>query len=101
VQHEVTARSGGYLRRLDARAIGVAVWRLGAGRSRKEDPVSPTAGALCVRKPGDRVAGGEPVLVLHVDDPARLDGALAALAGAIDVGPEPPEPRPLIVDRIA
>ena len=101
VQHEVTAPTGGYLRRLDARAVGVAVWRLGAGRSRKEDPVSPTAGALCVRKPGDRVAAGEPVLVLHADDPARLDGALAALEGAIDVGPEPPEPRPLIVDRIA
>jgi thymidine phosphorylase len=101
VQHEVTAPAGGYVRRLDARAVGVAVWRLGAGRSRKEDPVSPSAGALCVRKPGDRVAVGEPVLVLHADDPARLDGALAALAGAIDVGPEPPEPRPLIVDRIA
>jgi thymidine phosphorylase len=101
VQHEVTAPTGGYLRRLDARAVGVAVWRLGAGRSRKEDPVSPTAGALCVRKPGDRVAAGEPVLVLHADDPARLDGALAALGGAIEVGPEPPEPRPLIVDRIA
>src|SRR5215207_8412606 len=101
VQHEVTAPTGGYLRRLDARAVGVAVWRLGAGRSRKEDPVSPTAGALCVRKPGDRVAAGEPVLVLHADDPARLDGALAAMEGAIDVGPEPPEPRPLIVDRIA
>ena len=101
VQHEVTAPTGGYLRRLDARAVGVAVWRLGAGRSRKEDPVSPTAGALCVRKPGDRVAAGEPVLVLHADDPARLDGAVAALGGAIEVGPEPPEPRPLIVDRIA
>jgi thymidine phosphorylase len=100
VQHEVTAPTGGYLRRLDARAVGVAVWRLGAGRSRKEDPVSPTAGALCVRKPGDRVAAGEPVLVLHADDPVRLDGALAALGGAIEVGPEPPEPRPLIVDRI-
>ncbi len=101
VQHEVSAPSGGYLRRLDARAVGVAVWRLGAGRSRKEDPVSPTAGALCLRKPGDTVATGEPVLVLHADDPARLDGALAALDGAIEVGPEPPEPRPLIVDRIA
>ena len=41
------------------------------------------------------------MLVLHVDDPDRLDGALAALDGAIEVGPEPPEPRPLVVDRIA
>ena len=83
----------------DGRAL--AVWRLGAGRSRKEDPVSPTAGAVCLRKPGDEVEAGEPVLVLHADDPARLDGALAALTGAIEVAPEPPEPRRLVVDRIA
>ena len=101
VQHEVPAPAGGYLRRLDARAVGVAVWRLGAGRSRKEHPVSPTAGAVCLHKPGDEVEAGEPVLVLHCDDPARLDGALAALDGALEVGPEPPEPRPLVVDRIA
>ena len=99
--HQVPAPAGGYLRRLDARAVGEAVWRLGAGRSRKEDPVSPTAGAICLHKPGDAVEAGEPVLVLHVDDTARLDGALAALEGAIEVGPEPPDPRPLIVDRIA
>jgi thymidine phosphorylase len=101
VQHEVPAPAGGYLRRLDARAVGVAVWRLGAGRSRKEDPVSPTAGAVCLHKPGDEVEAGEPVLVLHCDDPARLEGALAALEGALDMGPEPPEPRPLVVERIA
>jgi thymidine phosphorylase len=101
VTHQVPAPAAGYLRRLDARAVGEAVWRLGAGRSRKEDPVSPTAGAVCLRKPGDHVEAGEPVLVLHVDDAARLDGALAALDGGIEVGAEPPDPRPLIVDRIA
>jgi thymidine phosphorylase len=101
VQHDVPAPARGYLCRLDARAVGVAVWRLGAGRSRKEDPVSPTAGAVCLHKPGDKVEAGEPVLALHADDRDRLDGALAALDGAIEVGPEPPEPRPLIVDRIA
>jgi thymidine phosphorylase len=102
-RQEVPSPAAGYLRRLDARAVGVAVWRLGAGRSRKEDPVSPTAGAVCLHKPGDRVEAGEPLLVLHADDPGRLDGAMAALQapGAIEVGPEPPEPRPLIVERIA
>ena len=101
MHHEFRAPASGYLRRLDARAVGVAVWRLGAGRSRKEDAVSPTAGAVCVRKPGESVEAGEPVLVLHYDDPTRLEGALAALDGAVEVGPEPPEPRPLIIDRIA
>ncbi len=101
VQHRVPAPATGYLRRLDARAVGVAVWRLGAGRSRKEDPVSPTAGAVCLHKPGDEVEAGQPVLVLHCDDPVRLEGAVAALDGALEIGPEPPAPRPLVIDRIA
>jgi thymidine phosphorylase len=101
VRHPVPAPASGYLQRVDARAVGVAVWRLGAGRSRKEDPVSPTAGAIVERKPGDRVEAGEPVLVLHADGPERLGAALEALEGAIEVGPEPPEPRPLVVERIA
>ncbi|MGH9262242.1 MAG: thymidine phosphorylase, partial [Acidimicrobiales bacterium] len=92
--------ASGYLQRLDARGVGVAVWRLGAGRSRKEEAVSLSAGAVCLRKPGDPVEAGEPVLVLHVDDDTRLPAALAALEGAVAVGPEPPAPRPLIVDRI-
>src|SRR5690606_7436743 len=78
IQHEVRAPADGFIRRLDARAVGVAVWRLGAGRARKEDPVSPTAGATCLRKPGDPVEAGEPVLVLHADGEDRLPGALAA-----------------------
>jgi thymidine phosphorylase len=100
-RHVVTAPAAGYLRRLDARAVGVAAWRLGAGRSRKEDAVSSSAGAVCLHKPGEWVEEGEPLLELHHDDPARLDPAVAALADAVEIGPEPPDPRPLIVDRIA
>ena len=100
-RHPVRAPAPGYLRRLDARSVGVAVWRLGAGRSRKEDAVSPSAGAVCLRKPGERVEAGEPVLELHLDDPDRLGPALDALEGAVEVGAEPPEPRPLVIERIA
>ena len=78
------------LRRLDARAVGVAAWRLGAGRARKEDPVSATAGVRCLAKPGERVARGQPVLELLADDEARFERALEVLAGAIEIGPEPP-----------
>lgn len=99
-RHAVSATRSGFLSRLDARRLGVAAWRLGAGRSRKEDPVDPAAGIVCIRKPGDEVAEGEPVLELHVDDRARLEGALAALDGAIEVGDRPPEPRPLVIERI-
>jgi thymidine phosphorylase len=100
VVETVPAPAGGYLRRLDALAVGVAAWRLGAGRSRKEDPVSPVAGVVCLAKPGDPVEAGAPVLELHTDDPARIDRARQALAGAIEVGPEPPERRPLVIEVI-
>ena len=69
--------------------------------SRKEDAVSPSAGAICLRKPGDPVEAGEPVLLLHADDEARLPAALAALENAIEIGPEPAEPRPLVHERIS
>jgi len=99
--HVVESPTDGYLQRMDCKAVGVAVWRLGAGRARKEDAVSFGAGALVEAKVGSRVSAGDPLLVLHADDPDRFAGALAALDGAIDVGDEHVEPRPLIADRIA
>ncbi|MFP5321787.1 MAG: thymidine phosphorylase [Acidimicrobiia bacterium] len=99
--HVVEAPADGFVQRVDCKAVGVAVWRLGAGRARKEDDISPGAGALVEAKVGDRVEAGQPLLVLHADDPDRFAGALAALDGAIDVGAERVEPRPLISDRIA
>jgi thymidine phosphorylase len=94
------APSSGYLRKLDARAVGNAAWRLGAGRARKEDPVSPSAGVLLRAKPGDRVKAGQPLLDLLADDIARIPDALAALEGAIEIGDAPPDYRPLIHERI-
>jgi len=99
--HVVAAPRDGWLQRIDCKAVGVAVWRLGAGRARKEDAISPGAGAMVEAKVGRQVAAGEPLLVLHADDPDRVAGALAALEGALDVGDERVEPRPLVADRIA
>ncbi len=92
--------TGGWVTRLDARAVGVAAWRLGAGRARKEDAVSHTAGVRCLAKPGDYVAAGQPVLELHADDPARFAPALEAVEGAVTIGSEPPPRAPLIVDQV-
>jgi thymidine phosphorylase len=94
----VRAPAAGYVTRLDALAVGVAAWRLGAGRSRKEDPVSASAGIVCLAKEGDAVDEGQPVLELHVDDAGRVASAREALVGAFDVGPEPPAARPLVID---
>ena len=88
------------IRRLDAMAVGRAAWRLGAGRAHKEDTVSATAGVLCEAKVGDRVRAGDPVLELHTDEPERFADARAALELAVEIGPEPAPPRPLIVDTI-
>ena len=96
----VAAPETGWLRRLDARAVGVAAWRLGAGRARKEDPVSAAAGVFCLAKPGERVEAGQPVLELRADTESVLAGARAALSGAIEVGSESPPPAPLVIERI-
>ncbi len=96
----VTATQAGWLRRLDARAVGVAAWRLGAGRARKEDPVTPAAGVRCLAKPGERVEAGQPVLELLADDVSRFPRARQALTGAIEIGPEPAGV-PLVIERIS
>ena len=97
----VTAGADGWLRDLDALAVGTAAWRLGAGRARKEDPVSAGAGIICLAKPGDRVTAGQPLLELRADDPGRFERARQALAGGIEIGPRPPEPGPVVIERVA
>jgi thymidine phosphorylase len=84
----VPAPATGRLQRLDARAIGVAAWRLGAGRATKKDAVSATAGVVCLAKPGDAVEAGAPLLELHCDEPARFGRARDALEDAIAIGPD-------------
>lgn len=98
--HVVTAPRDGVLTRLDALGVGVAAWRLGAGRARKEDPVQAAAGILCHAKPGDTVSAGEPLLELHTDTPDAVDGALASLDGAYEVADEMRERSPLVLEVI-
>lgn len=100
--HVVTAPADGVLTRLDALSVGVAAWRLGAGRERKEDPVQAGAGVVWHARPGDEVRAGAPLFTLLTDTPDRFDRALAALEGGYDVAPPDTafEPRPLVIDRI-
>jgi thymidine phosphorylase len=98
-RHVVTAPATGTLTELDAYALGVAAWRLGAGRARKEDPVSPAAGVVWTAGVGDRVTAGQPLLELQTDDAARIPRALEALEGAVGVDTAD-DPLPLVLDRI-
>lgn len=102
-QHVVTAASSGVLTRLDAYDIGIAAWRLGAGRARKEDPVQAGAGVELHAKPGDRVTAGQPLLTLHTDTPEKFDYALKSLDASWDIAPEGTSftPNPIVLDRIA
>ncbi len=107
-RHVVAAPASGTLTRLDALAVGVSAWRLGAGRTRKEDPVQAGAGIEMHAKPGDTVVAGQPLFTLHTDTPERFEAALDDLKGAYTIssggsdGPgEDFAPRSLILERVS
>ena len=101
--HVVAAPTTGVLTRLDAMAVGLAAWRLGAGRARKEDPVQAGAGVVWHARPGDAVSAGQPLFTLLTDEPDRFERALASLEGGYDVAPAGTAytPDPLVIDRIS
>lgn len=103
-EHAITASKDGTVTSMNALAVGIAAWRLGAGRARKEDQVSAGAGILLHKKPGDHVKQGEPLLTMFTDQDARFELAEQALAQApITIG-APTEimtQLPLIIERIS
>ena len=102
--HVVTAESDGTLAALDAFGVGVAAWRLGAGRSRPGEDVQAGAGIELHAKPGDEVRAGAPLMTLHTDTPERFERALEALDGVVRIGSVGDEASPtsadVVIDRI-
>lgn len=98
--HVVTAPASGTLTRLDAHSVGVAAWRLGAGRSRPGEEVQAAAGVIMHAKPGDTVTEGQPLLTLQTDTPERFERATAALVGAYEIGASGERPISVVIDRI-
>lgn len=96
----IRASRSGYISAIEARSIGVAAWRLGAGRSQSDAPVSATAGVRSFVKLGDYVEVGAPVLELHADSTAQLEGAAPVAESALLITDESPEPMPLVIARI-
>ena len=100
----ITAPTGGTLTRLDALGVGVAAWRLGAGRSRPGDDVQAGAGVVMHAKPGDAVKAGAPLMTLLTDDPERFDWASEALEESFDIDDRDPSDLPaaasIVLDRI-
>ncbi|MCC3291952.1 thymidine phosphorylase [Arthrobacter sp. zg-Y1110] len=98
----IYAPADGVLVELDALSVGVAAWRLGAGRARKEDAVQAGAGVVMHAKPGATVRAGEPLMTLLTDTPEKFDRAREALTDAVVIAPEGSRPaRKLIIDRIS
>jgi thymidine phosphorylase len=96
----VTAPRSGTMGDIDAMAVGLAVWRLGAGRSLPGERVQAGAGVRIHRRPGEPVTAGEPLFTLYTDTPHRIEPARAELDRAWTVGHTAPTPRPLIIDRM-
>lgn len=96
----VVAPRGGTMGDIDAMAVGLAVWRLGAGRSAPGAQVQFGAGLRMHRRPGDPVAAGDTLFTLYTDTPERFGPALVELDDGWSVGDDAPEIHPLIIDRI-
>jgi len=106
---EVRAPRDGVVTRMDALGVGVAAWRLGAGRARKEDPVQAAAGVYLHKTLGEPVKAGDVIATLHTQTPQRMSRAHEALAsacdgaGAIEVSTptsDAPVRSPIVLDRI-
>ncbi len=96
----VTSNRNGTMGDIDAMAVGLAVWRLGAGRSRPGEQVQAGAGIEIHRRSGSPVAAGDTLFTLHTDTPERFPSALAELGAGFNVADSAPAERPLIIDRI-
>ncbi|NYF56826.1 thymidine phosphorylase [Micromonospora purpureochromogenes] len=96
----VRAQADGFVESVDAYAIGVAAWRLGAGRARKEDPVSVAAGVVLHKRPGDPVRAGDPLYELRADQATRIPAARAEAELAVRLAPTAPTPSSLVIERI-
>jgi thymidine phosphorylase len=97
----VLAPSDGIIQSMDALSVGVAAWRLGAGRARKEDPVSAGAGVLCLAREGDFVEAGQPLFELFADDDEHLARGRDTIASAVILGEEPVPHEPLLLETIS
>jgi thymidine phosphorylase len=99
---EIKANTSGKLLTLDAMKVGVAAWRLGAGRQKQGEMLQLGSGIEIHAKPGDLVAKDQTILTLHTDEPDRFNRAIEALTGGYQIGGKDDEVKrlPLVIERI-
>lgn len=98
--HDVIAEEDGVLSKLDALAVGVASWRLGAGRAFQAEPVQAAAGIELYAKPGDEIKKGQKLMTLHTDEEGRIPRALESLEGGVEIGSSVDVPESVVLDRV-
>ena len=99
--HVVTAPHDGIVQSVDALGVGVAAWRLGAGRARKEDPVSAGAGVMCLVREGDFVVAHQPLFELYADDVEHLSRGMATIENAVTLGDQAAPVEGILIERIS
>ena len=99
-REDIVSVEDGFVHSIDALDVGIASWRLGAGRARKEDPVSAAAGVVCLIREGDAIIKGQPMFELHADDATHLQQGRDAIANAVVVGERKVNAEPLLLERI-
>ena len=99
-REDIVSVEDGFVHSIDALDVGIASWRLGAGRARKEDPVSAAAGVVCLIREGDAIIKGQPMFELHADDETHLQQGRDAIANAVVVGERKVNAEPLLLERI-
>lgn len=96
---DIVATETGVITGIDAMSVGLAAWRLGAGRARKEDPVQAAAGVMLRVRPGDRVVTGQPLATLLTDTPDSIARAEDAMTNAFTVG-QTFQPQDIVIDTV-
>ncbi|MPL75485.1 Thymidine phosphorylase [bioreactor metagenome] len=96
----VTAPRAGFVTRVDARALGEAVVRLGGGRLVGTDRIIPSVGLSGLAVIGEEMDAGEPLALVHATTADRAEAAVAAVRAAYGLSAEMPEEPPLIHGRI-
>ena len=96
----VPSTASGFVTRIDAEAIGIAAMLIGAGRERVDSQIDPAVGLVLLRKVGERVAVGEPLVEIHYNNEERLEAARALILQAFRVGLVAPSPRRLVLERL-
>jgi pyrimidine-nucleoside phosphorylase len=100
VVREVAAAADGYVESVSAIDLGRVALELGAGRRAKDDPVDHAVGIRCWAKRGDEISAGQPLAELHVRDEGAAEWAAGEVQAGITIAPEPPAPRPIVLEAI-